>query len=310
MTELGQYVAEFVEAWNELDGLYRDLAAAAWWPREIREWEGKRREHEWARKDVAPSQEGFEAAARRWRAEAAGLSGQLARLRRSTPEQQAQWLDPWSKVRRSGTGHADGPPLWPGWRERLWRAALASDLWLPRPLLAAELAAAEEQLGVRLPGEYRRFLLEVAAGIPGGMPAPGLAPLVRDDAGRWGWDDIGTRTRLSRLAEEFPAREVDALPDDEPRRADFPSEEAYLAELVKWDNDEPPYGGDPVGDLTCGALCLHSLGCGDAVWLVVSGPLAGRMWSDHLVNEGGLYALRRDRRAPVFFREWFLDARG
>ncbi|ONK11746.1 hypothetical protein [Streptomyces sp. MP131-18] len=129
-------------------------------------------------------------------------------------------------------------------------------------------------------------------------------------AGRWSWDGIGTRTTLSRLAEPFPGQEVDEPPDDEPRRKDFTSDEAYLAELAKWENEEPPYDGDPVGELTRGALCLHSLGCGEAIWPVVSGPLAGRMWVDHLVSEGGLYALHTGRRAPVFFRDWFLGARG
>lgn len=303
---------EFIGAWKELDAVYLDLVGVARWPREVREWETRRREHERARKDTPPTPEAFEAAARRWRGDAVELRGECERLRGATPEQRARWLDPWSRIRRQGPYETpyETPPMWPGSRERLWRRALEADLDLPRPLLPAELEEAEDQLGVRLPPEYRSFLLEVAAGVPDGLHAPNLAPLVRDAAGGWSWDAIGTRTDLARLGETFPAREADAPPDDEPRREDFASEEAYLAELAAWENEEPPYDSDPAGELTRGALCLHSLGCGDAAWLVVSGPQAGRMWADHLMSDGGLYALRTRERAPLTFRTWFTAAPG
>lgn len=314
MTGPGGYVEEFTGAWKELDAVYLDLATAAWWPREIREWETGRREHERARRDTPPTREGFEAAARRWRDDAVRLRAEWERLRGATPEQRARWLDPWSRLRGQSPDGAhseayehETSPMWPRWREHLWRRALEADLDLPRPLLPAELDEAEEQLGVRLPQEYRHFLLEVAAGVPGGLPAPNLAPLVRNAAGRWRWDNVGTRTDESRLSEPFPAREVDEPPENEPRRADFASEEAYRAELAAWENEEPPYDRDPVDDLTRGAVCLHALGCGDAIWLVVGGPSAGRMWADHFAHDAGLYALRTARRAPLTFRAWFLD---
>ncbi|WP_436775903.1 hypothetical protein [Yinghuangia sp. YIM S09857] len=317
MSGHGRYAEEFVQAWRELDLIYADLVAAAVWPGEARRWEARRREHEAARKETVPTQAGFEANTDRWRSESLCLAGELEKMRCSTPEQRARSLDPWTALRRTGAQPQDGQkeeydatPRWPGWRERLWRMALHADVQLPRPLLPGELAEAEEQLAVRLPRDYRWFLLEVAAGIPSGLAAPNLAPLVRDASGVWSWDGIGTRTGLLRLTEEFPAREVDAPPEDEPQRGDFASDERYLAELGRWENEQPPYDRDPVDDLTCGALCLHSLGCGDAVWLVVSGPHAGRMWADHLVVGGGLYALRGRRRSPVFFRDWFLDAYG
>ncbi|WP_326626808.1 SMI1/KNR4 family protein [Nonomuraea fuscirosea] len=308
----GSYLDEFIDAWEEIDVVYRDLVEDSLWPREMRDWQSRRQAHERARKDTAATREAFEAAAGQWRREAGALRGELERLRGSTPEHRARLLDPWLTVRAAdpsrGMDEHETSPLWPGWRDRLWRRSLDSDWELPMPLLPSEVREAEEQLGVRLPKEYRRFLLEVAAGIPGGMPMS-IAPLVRDAAGRWMWAEIGTRTSLSRLAEVFPARQADVMPDDQPRRDDFASEEAYLVELDKWENEEPPYDGDPRDELTRGALCLHSLGCGDALWLVISGPAAGQLWADYLEHEAGFYPHRTRRGgAPMTFQAWIRDA--
>ncbi|MEH0421207.1 SMI1/KNR4 family protein [Streptomyces sp. B21-083] len=69
-------------------------------------------------------------------------------------------------------------------------------------LTQGELAELEAQTGVRLPEEYRTFLLHVGAG--GAGPAYGLFP-VRRVQGRWRWEGAGADLAdLSRLAEPFP----------------------------------------------------------------------------------------------------------
>jgi hypothetical protein len=63
------------------------------------------------------------------------------------------------------------------------------------PLTEAEVSAAERDLGVTFPREYREYLLRVSAG-------GRLARLERSESGWW-WAGNGVHTR-ARLAEPFP----------------------------------------------------------------------------------------------------------
>jgi hypothetical protein len=78
---------------------------------------------------------------------------------------------------------------------------------LEEPLTEDGLAELEEQMGVRLPEEYRTFLRHVTAG--GAGPAYGLFP-VRRVQGRWRWEGDGADLAdLSLLAEPFPEQGPD-----------------------------------------------------------------------------------------------------
>ncbi len=88
---------------------------------------------------------------------------------------------------------------WAGLRRRVEAAAAGpaggevfgafGHRWLvEEPLTLGELAELEAQAGVRLPEEYRDFLLRVGAG--GAGPAYGLFP-VRRVRGNWRWEGDG-----------------------------------------------------------------------------------------------------------------------
>ena len=208
---------------------------------------------------------------------------------------------------------------WAGVRERvreLARAPGAGDVFgagahgfeLSDPLTPAELAELEEYLGLRLPEEYRAFLLLVGAG--GAGPAYGVFPVGRGEDGRWRWDGDGSDLVVpERLGEPFPVTDptsepLEVLRAREPAEEDFEDFEGFETACDAWE--------ERVGDLlwsgerTVGAVCLCHLGCALRQWLVVSGPEAGRMWQDSRADGVGLRPLTDDGGTPLTFADWYL----
>ncbi|MGI5153151.1 SMI1/KNR4 family protein [Plantactinospora sp. CA-294935] len=205
---------------------------------------------------------------------------------------------------------------WSGVRDRVAALSTTPDAkvfganghgWLlDPPLRPAELAELEEQLGVRLPEDYRGFLLEVGRG--GAGPFYGLFPLRRVD-GRWRWEGDGADlTEIRTLAEPFPhtgpfnpAAELPEPPDEE----DFGTvEEFNAAEDAYWElHDRVAY--DPLH--TVGAVYLCHLGCAYRHLLVVSGPERGAMWADDTADDGGFTPLAGPHGERIGFARWYLD---
>lgn len=133
----------------------------------------------------------------------------------------------------------------------------------------AELAAFERAHGVRLPREYRRFLLEVGDG-GDGPPSYGMMPLghVPEDYHRAA-DEV-----LARLREPFAATEAWIWEDEEER---------------------DPEREDGVER---GALVLGTDGCGLYYLLIVSGAERGRIW---MLSDVGVAPLE----PPAEFLEWY-----
>jgi SMI1 / KNR4 family (SUKH-1) len=173
------------------------------------------------------------------------------------------------------------------------------------PLSSAELADAETQFGVQLPGEYRDFLRQVGAG--GAGPFYGVFPLVRS-GGSWGWEGDGSDlTDVGQLAEPFPGSPADphalaALLADYPNEEandDLPDEYDYDALHEAWDARMEALLWHP--DRTAGAICLCHEGCALRDWLVVTGPDPGTIWSDRRTDFSDLILTKHT------FGTWYME---
>ncbi|MGW0697968.1 SMI1/KNR4 family protein [Streptomyces sp. NPDC002867] len=207
--------------------------------------------------------------------------------------------------------------MWAGVRERVLSLAKAPgadqvfgfhghEFRLEDPLAPEELASLEARLGVRLPEDYREFLLRVGAG--GAGPAYGVFPVQRGEEGEWEWDgDGGDMASPDRMAEPFPVdRPEEALAAHEsecPEEDDFDEPDAYDAAFEAWDERDPLWSDD----LTVGAICLCHLGCALRQWLVVSGPDRGRMWDDRRADGTDLRPLINADGSPMAFADWYLS---
>jgi hypothetical protein len=204
---------------------------------------------------------------------------------------------------------------WSDVRDRLGRLAAARPAvdvfgvsnhgWeLEPPMAADELAEAEMQLNVMLPGEYRTFLLEVSRG--GAGPAYGLFSLGLVD-GRWQWAGDGADlTDLDTLDQPFahheafnPADGLPAPPDED----DYGSEEEFnAAEDAYWEQHD---GAVFKPEHTIGLVYLCHLGCALREALAVSGPARGQMWADNTAEGGGFEPLLDEHGRPIGFAHWY-----
>ncbi|GGN45412.1 hypothetical protein GCM10011578_097310 [Streptomyces fuscichromogenes] len=179
---------------------------------------------------------------------------------------------------------------------------------LEQVLSPKELAELEAQIGVRLPEEYRTFLLQVGAG--GAGPAYGVFSVQLKD-GRWQWAGDGADLAdASRLAEPFPVAGpdptiVEALLKRCPQEEDFDDIEDFDTAYEAWDGQWLEVMWNP--QRTVGGIALCHLGCARRQWLVVSGPEQGRIWSDDRVDEVDLAPLLDADDQPVTFARWYLD---
>jgi len=226
-------------------------------------------------------------------------------------------------------------PWWTGVRERVLAApgdvfgALGHRWILHDPLTPDDLADLETQAGVRLPEEYRDFLLHIGAG--GAGPAYGVFPVRRVD-GRWRWEGSDTSLAdgrrpweayggdpadLTRLAEPFPVERPNAdklaeLRRQFPKEEDFGSRDAFDSAYAAWEQRCEPALFAP--ERTTGAVVICHLGCGIREFLVVSGPQRGTIWSDTRVDDEPAYnpelhdltPLRADDGTPMTFARWYL----
>jgi hypothetical protein len=175
---------------------------------------------------------------------------------------------------------------WTGIRERVVAVAQAEDRAAGRqsirpvfePALSAdEIAEVEAQYGVALPGEYRSFLAEVAAGGPG--PELWLTSLCRVE-GRWVWkwgnypqvlDASGPFVET----EDWPAQQVRTLRAAGHEPAVRHDDHDFLKDYEQAfgpDADEAWYL-----ERVRGAIQISDDGCGMTNYLIVVGPHRGEL---------------------------------
>jgi hypothetical protein len=206
----------------------------------------------------------------------------------------SEWSDAPARLARL-LGHPGGGKIF-GANGHKWQV-------LP-PLSLEELAEVESQLQVRLPGEYRDFLLHVSRG--GAGPAYGLFPLRRID-GQWRWDGDGAElTQLPTLTQPFPYAKAfnpaDGLPE-------FPDEEGF-ASMEEFDDAAEAYMEHHNAvvyspEHSVGLLYLCHLGCAYREALVVSGSERGRMWADDRAGDAGFRPVLDDDGSRIGFARWY-----
>jgi hypothetical protein len=174
---------------------------------------------------------------------------------------------------------------------------------LNAPLVEAEVRAFERLHAIRLPLDYRRFLIELGNG--GAGPFYGVHPLGAFDGAHgeleaWG-DFVGSLARPFALRE--PWNDLAGRPDDALSDRD---EKEYERRL---DAFERRYWHPSVMD---GAFPICHKGCALRIWLVVSGDEAGMVWCDDRADYGGVAPqLTHDGRRATFgawYIEWLEDA--
>jgi hypothetical protein len=160
------------------------------------------------------------------------------------------------------------------------------------------VTAFERQYRVRLPEDYRGFLINVGNG--GAGPHYGLFRLGEMDCQ---WDDAPWKEGefVGVLREPWPHRDAWNLPEEELKIPDGLSLEALDAVFELRDRK---YWNEA---LVAGAFPICHHGCALRDWLVVTGPEAAQVWHDARVDGGGLHPYERADGARQTFMDWYLD---
>jgi hypothetical protein len=156
---------------------------------------------------------------------------------------------------------------------------------LGAPLAEVKLQDYEQQHGVALPYEYRRFLTEIGHG--GAGPFYGLFPLDSHDPefiNMFGGD----------LGKPFPWTSA-FDPDGWERGLSIGDLEG-----VEWDEE-----GKYVGMFLPGALYLCHYGCAIRIFLIVCGPCEGEVWRDSQADGKGIFPEVDEHGNRLGFLDWY-----
>jgi hypothetical protein len=180
--------------------------------------------------------------------------------------------------------------------------ALSHGYQMHLPLTEEEIGRFETVHGVRLPADYRGFLIHVGNG--GAGVAYGVFKLGEMDD-NWGvqkWQEndgfVGT------LSKPFPHTErwndLSGYPEyDDEQAVEKGYEDKYEELLNKF--DERYWGGEQVH----GAIPICHRGCALRNWLVITGSETGHIWCDDRADLNGLYPLQEYGVGRVTFMQWY-----
>jgi len=165
----------------------------------------------------------------------------------------------------------------------------------------ADICEFEQKHNVKLPNDYRQFLVDIGNG--GAGPFYGVFPLGEMDSnfGLRSWQE--NDGFIGDLSESFPLErawnDVSAMPSDD------------LAERDEAEYDRQMEAFDTVywrPSLVNGAIPICHEGCALRVWLVVTGSFAGHLWEDRRTEYAGLKPLQLGdgslAKFSVWYREW------
>jgi hypothetical protein len=164
---------------------------------------------------------------------------------------------------------------------------------LAAPLSEALVSDAEEALSVRLPDDYRQFIVSVGNG--GAGPGHGVASLVVR-AGVWGWWFHGDE-RENDVTQDFPYTTA-WLVDQWASQPDEDGSQARRDWEAGWEDRFSERH-------TVGSVPLGEDGCGGAARLILRGRARGQVWADRLENGAGLRPLLDHAGAPLSFTGWY-----
>jgi hypothetical protein len=150
-----------------------------------------------------------------------------------------------------------------------------------------EIETFESQQNIKLPSDFREFLIRVGNG--GAGPYYGLESLN---------DSLFIDLDYKRVGEIL----VPSIP--------FPLSEPWNIEFAGDPEDEEAYEEFEReyfdGNWSCGLLRICNFGCGVSLNLVVNGEEYGNIWVDDRVNDGGIYPDPYfDQQQRVKFVEWY-----
>lgn len=163
----------------------------------------------------------------------------------------------------------DGRPLL-GW--------LTNAYFVNRCLPESQVKAFEQKYDIRLPEEYRRFIIEIGDG--GAGPFSGILPLGR-------YFPLEDDPRLNRLNQPFP------------HHTSW-SEAALSEEELELYQSDREY----LNQLTQGALIIQDFGCAISVLLVVTGERRSSIWMDDTANAGTITPMENGESFLKWYSQW------
>lgn len=152
------------------------------------------------------------------------------------------------------------------WARNLRQILKGRPWYLPPTLTESQVAKFERAQGIRLPEDYRYFLLNVAGASPGYARGYSLHDCLEEHA-KYG----------------------DFL------QSSFPHDQSWN----DWESDD--YDDDKH---VAGSLLLTHEGCTHYLRLVVTGPMRGTVWEDDRGATGGIAPLTNAAGEPKTFKEW------
>jgi len=160
----------------------------------------------------------------------------------------------------------------------------------------------EELHRVRLPLEYRGFLLSIGNG--GAGPYHGVFKLGEIDDGfnykAWRENDGFVGVLSEPFAHTRPWNDLSGMPAfDDSRAGDGEWEDEYWR---RWDAWDACYWSSANVN---GAIPIGHHGCAIRDWLIVTGPEAGNVWTDSRSDLRGLFPAQQQDKGRVTFLQWY-----